>query len=147
MFVFKVRLPPYKKFCKPQPEPKLLPHRPHTFSPQHTPFSFPIPSAQTCSHLLAYYSVSLPLPLAPSSYVVCGRSGRLSCISRPFLGQITSPTASTTFNGGQSAQVTWMDDGHAPTLQAFGDASISIYAGNAQQQVMHDRYLFARQYG
>jgi len=35
-----------------------------------------------------------------------------------------------------------MDDGHAPTLQAFGDASISIYAGNAQQQVMAMTAIF-----
>jgi hypothetical protein len=49
---------------------------------------------------------------------------------------ITSPTASTTFTGGQQAEVSWIDDGTAPSLQSFGPASVSIYAGNAQQQTL-----------
>jgi len=49
---------------------------------------------------------------------------------------VTSPVASTTFHGGQVATITWQDDGNAPTLQAFGPAAVSIYAGNAQQQTL-----------
>jgi len=49
---------------------------------------------------------------------------------------VTSPTASTTFNGGTRAEVTWIDDGRSPSLTAFGDASLSIYVGNAQQQTL-----------
>ncbi|KAK7472129.1 hypothetical protein VKT23_000251 [Stygiomarasmius scandens] len=47
---------------------------------------------------------------------------------------ITSPTATTTFNGGQSAKVSWMDDGASPNLAQFGDAKVSIFTGNAIQQ-------------
>jgi hypothetical protein len=47
---------------------------------------------------------------------------------------ITNPTASTTFQAGKAAAVQWQDDGKAPSLQQFGPAKISIYAGNAQQQ-------------
>lgn len=47
---------------------------------------------------------------------------------------ITSPTASTTFVGGQPAQITWQESGIAPTLKTFGLAKFSIYAGNALQQ-------------
>jgi len=49
---------------------------------------------------------------------------------------ITNPTSSTTFNGGKSATVSWQDDGKQPTLQAFGPAIVSIYAGNSQQQTL-----------
>jgi hypothetical protein len=49
---------------------------------------------------------------------------------------VTNPTASTTFNGGKSATVSWQDDGKQPTLQAFGPAIVSIYAGNSQQQTL-----------
>lgn len=47
---------------------------------------------------------------------------------------VTSPVASTTFHGGQQATISWQDDGSAPSLQDFGDAKVSIYVGNAQQQ-------------
>ncbi|KAG6848599.1 hypothetical protein H0H93_015583 [Arthromyces matolae] len=47
---------------------------------------------------------------------------------------ITSPTASTTFTGGQQATINWQDDGTAPSLAQFGPAKVSIYVGNAQQQ-------------
>jgi len=47
---------------------------------------------------------------------------------------VTSPVASTTFHGGQPATITWQDSGSPPTLQDFGNAKISIYVGNAQQQ-------------
>jgi hypothetical protein len=49
---------------------------------------------------------------------------------------ITNPTASTTFSAapGKQATVTWQEDGQAPTLKDFGDAKVSIYVGNAQQQ-------------
>lgn len=49
---------------------------------------------------------------------------------------ITSPVASTTFTAGQPCTVTWQDDGQQPTLQAFGPAIVSIYAGNSQQQTL-----------
>jgi hypothetical protein len=39
-----------------------------------------------------------------------------------------------------------MDDGKAPTLQAFGAASVSIYVGNAQQQVSVAVTLNSRNY-
>jgi hypothetical protein len=47
---------------------------------------------------------------------------------------VTNPVASTTDTGGKLATVSWQDDGHDPTLAAFGPSTISIYAGNAQQQ-------------
>jgi hypothetical protein len=47
---------------------------------------------------------------------------------------MTSPTASSTFVGGQKSTVTWQDDGSAPSLQDFGAAKVSIYVGNSIQQ-------------
>jgi hypothetical protein len=48
---------------------------------------------------------------------------------------VTSPVASTTFTGGQSAQIVWQEGGApVPSLSTFGLAKISIYVGNAQQQ-------------
>ncbi|KAL9709353.1 hypothetical protein Ac2012v2_007709 [Leucoagaricus gongylophorus] len=47
---------------------------------------------------------------------------------------ITQPTASSTFHGGQPAIISWQDDGSVPSLQDFGNAVVSIYVGNAQQQ-------------
>ncbi|KAG6889945.1 hypothetical protein C0995_013472 [Termitomyces sp. Mi166 len=60
----------------------------------------------------------------------------LFALSASALGKvfITSPTASTTFVGGQQATISWQDDGMAPSLKDFGPAKVSIYAGNAQQQ-------------
>lgn len=48
----------------------------------------------------------------------------------------TSPTASSTFTGGQQATISWQDDGKTPALKDFGPAKVSIYAGNAQQQTL-----------
>ena len=48
---------------------------------------------------------------------------------------MTAPVASTTYQAGQSAVVSWIDDNNAPTLAQFGLASIAIYVGNAHQQV------------
>ncbi|ESK94723.1 hypothetical protein Moror_14218, partial [Moniliophthora roreri MCA 2997] len=48
---------------------------------------------------------------------------------------ITSPTASDTFTGGQNATIKWQDDGKAPSLKDWGLAKVSIYTGNAKQQV------------
>jgi len=31
--------------------------------------------------------------------------------------------------------INWQDDGAAPSLQQFGDAIVSIYVGNSQNQV------------
>ncbi|KIJ64776.1 hypothetical protein HYDPIDRAFT_175306 [Hydnomerulius pinastri MD-312] len=47
---------------------------------------------------------------------------------------ITSPTASTTFTAGQQATISWEDNGQSPSLLQFGNATISIYVGNAIQQ-------------
>jgi hypothetical protein len=49
---------------------------------------------------------------------------------------VTAPVASTTYSGGKPAVVTWQDSGSAPTLKDFGPSKISIYVGNAQQQVL-----------
>ncbi|KAJ7115779.1 hypothetical protein C8R44DRAFT_628641 [Mycena epipterygia] len=46
----------------------------------------------------------------------------------------TSPTAALGFVGGQPANITWEDDGTAPSLATFGLAKASIYAGNSAQQ-------------
>jgi hypothetical protein len=48
---------------------------------------------------------------------------------------LTEPVASTTYSGGKGgAVVTWMDNGTAPLVSAFGPSTISIYVGNAIQQ-------------
>jgi len=49
---------------------------------------------------------------------------------------VTAPVSSTTFAAGQPCTVSWQDDGQQPTLQAFGPAIVSVYAGNSQQQTM-----------
>lgn len=62
----------------------------------------------------------------------------LVTLSASVLGNVfvTSPVASTTWNGGSKQTVSWQDNGNAPNLAAFGPAMISIYAGNAQQQTL-----------
>jgi hypothetical protein len=47
---------------------------------------------------------------------------------------VTAPVAATTYSGGQPATISWQESGSAPTLAQFGNAKISIYAGNAQEQ-------------
>ncbi|KAK2460020.1 hypothetical protein APHAL10511_007943 [Amanita phalloides] len=47
---------------------------------------------------------------------------------------ITSPTAASTFTGGQQATINWQDDGTTPLLSQFGPSTIAIYIGNALQQ-------------
>jgi len=47
---------------------------------------------------------------------------------------VTAPVAATVYSGGQPATISWQDSGSPPTLAQFGNAKISIYAGNAQQQ-------------
>ncbi|TFK29536.1 hypothetical protein FA15DRAFT_684709 [Coprinopsis marcescibilis] len=47
---------------------------------------------------------------------------------------ITTPTAVTTFAGGQTATIVWEENGEEPSLADFGPARISIYVGNPQQQ-------------
>ncbi|THV05735.1 hypothetical protein K435DRAFT_744669 [Dendrothele bispora CBS 962.96] len=49
---------------------------------------------------------------------------------------ITSPTQSIGFTGGQQATISWQDDGKSPSLADFGDAKVSIYTGNANQQTL-----------
>jgi cell division septation protein DedD len=49
---------------------------------------------------------------------------------------VTSPTASSTFVGGKNSTISWQDDGTSPSLAQFGAASVSIYAGNSQQQTL-----------
>jgi len=47
---------------------------------------------------------------------------------------VTAPIAATVYSGGSPATISWQDDGTPPTLAQFGNAKISIYAGNALQQ-------------
>jgi len=47
---------------------------------------------------------------------------------------VTSPVASSSFAAGQSAVISWSDDGTVPSLASFGPATIGLYAGNADQQ-------------
>ncbi|KAL0580941.1 hypothetical protein V5O48_001033, partial [Marasmius crinis-equi] len=47
---------------------------------------------------------------------------------------ITSPTASTTFEAGKKATITWQDSKDAPALSQWGNCKVSIYTGNANQQ-------------
>ncbi|KAF9078405.1 hypothetical protein BDP27DRAFT_1280961 [Rhodocollybia butyracea] len=49
---------------------------------------------------------------------------------------ITSPTNTSTFTAGQQATVTWKDNGNSPSLASWGNASVGIWAGNANQQTM-----------
>jgi len=46
----------------------------------------------------------------------------------------TAPVASTVWTAGQQSTVSWQDDGTAPSLSDFGQCTIAIYVGNAQQQ-------------
>jgi len=48
---------------------------------------------------------------------------------------ITTPIISTVYTGGQAgATVVWKDDGTSPSLETFGNATVSIYVGNKFQQ-------------
>lgn len=49
--------------------------------------------------------------------------------------QVTAPVNATVYSGGKPATVTWQEGGSSPSLKQFGPAKISIYVGNAQQQV------------
>jgi len=50
---------------------------------------------------------------------------------------ITTPVQTTVYSGGQKdATVVWQDDNVAPLLKQFGDASVSIYVGNKNQQTL-----------
>jgi hypothetical protein len=49
---------------------------------------------------------------------------------------ITEPTSASTFNGGATNTITWQDDGNSPSLASWGNASVSIYTGNANQQTL-----------
>ncbi|CEL54912.1 hypothetical protein RSOLAG1IB_07404 [Rhizoctonia solani AG-1 IB] len=46
----------------------------------------------------------------------------------------TAPVAGTVCNAGQPCTITWQDDGKAPDLASFGDCSVGVYTGSAQQQ-------------
>ncbi|KAG9082259.1 hypothetical protein FRC07_014261 [Ceratobasidium sp. 392] len=48
----------------------------------------------------------------------------------------TAPVAGTSCAAGQPCQVSWNDDGKAPTLAEYGDCILGVYAGSAQQQSM-----------
>lgn len=48
----------------------------------------------------------------------------------------TAPVAGTVCQAGQPCTITWQDDSKAPSLAEFGDCSVAIYTGNAQQQSM-----------
>jgi hypothetical protein len=58
--------------------------------------------------------------------------------------QVTAPVATTTYNGGHSALVSWQDDGKPPSLPTFGLASVAVYTGNAQQQVKIQQHFFSK---
>jgi len=47
---------------------------------------------------------------------------------------VTSPTAAIGFTAGQVSNITWIDDGTAPSLSDFGLAKVSVYAGNSRDQ-------------
>ncbi|KAJ7507341.1 hypothetical protein B0H11DRAFT_1971304 [Mycena galericulata] len=67
---------------------------------------------------------------SPSSAVVA-----LALASSAYAAlSFTAPTAAIGFTGGQTANITWVDDGSVPSLQDFGLAKASIYTGNSQQQ-------------
>jgi hypothetical protein len=60
----------------------------------------------------------------------------LSLISVAFATvYVTNPVATTVDSGGQTATVAWQDDGNSPSLASFGSTKISIYTGNANEQV------------
>ena len=48
---------------------------------------------------------------------------------------MTNPTASTTCTAGTPCNIAWQDDGAEPSLEEFANARVSVYAGNARQQV------------
>jgi len=66
-----------------------------------------------------------------STFVVLALSA--SALANVF---VTAPVSSTTFAAGKPNTVSWQDNGQQPTLQAFGPAIVSIYAGNSQQQTL-----------
>ncbi|EIN14574.1 hypothetical protein PUNSTDRAFT_96536 [Punctularia strigosozonata HHB-11173 SS5] len=49
---------------------------------------------------------------------------------------ITAPVGTTNWQAGQQQTITWQDDNSSPSLADFGDAKISIYTGNANQQTL-----------
>nr|GAT50266.1 predicted protein [Mycena chlorophos] len=73
--------------------------------------------------MLALSSALIALALAKTSFAALA---------------FTSPTGSSVFTAGQSATVTWEDDQNAPALSTYGNCMLSIYAGNADQQVAAD---------
>jgi len=54
-----------------------------------------------------------------------------SVLAVPF---VTAPVASTTWTAGAAQNIVWEDDGTAPSLAQFGNATVGIYAGNQNQQ-------------
>ncbi|QRW13458.1 GPI-anchored small secreted protein [Ceratobasidium sp. AG-Ba] len=46
----------------------------------------------------------------------------------------TAPVAGTSCAAGQPCTISWNDDGKAPSLADYGDCTIGVYAGSAQQQ-------------
>ncbi|RPD61560.1 hypothetical protein L226DRAFT_534238 [Lentinus tigrinus ALCF2SS1-7] len=48
----------------------------------------------------------------------------------------TSPVGTTAWTAGQQQTISWQDDGSSPSLADFGNAKVSVYVGNAQQQTM-----------
>ncbi|KAF5392773.1 hypothetical protein D9757_001012 [Collybiopsis confluens] len=47
---------------------------------------------------------------------------------------ITLPTAASTFTAGQTATITWQDNGVSPSLQQWGATKVSIFTGNSISQ-------------
>lgn len=54
-----------------------------------------------------------------------------AALAGPFF---TAPVAGTSCAAGTACTVSWNDDGKAPTLAEFGDCTLGVYAGSAQQQ-------------
>ena len=52
--------------------------------------------------------------------------------AQPVLGSLyaTKPISTTVFTAGRPAQLSWIDDGHAPLLRDMGMVQIDLYAGN-----------------
>eukprot|EP00914_Ancora_sagittata_P001374 GHVO01003605.1.p1 GENE.GHVO01003605.1~~GHVO01003605.1.p1 ORF type:complete len:221 (-),score=20.05 GHVO01003605.1:192-854(-) len=49
---------------------------------------------------------------------------------------ITSPTATSTFTAGQNSTISWIDNSASPSLAQWGNAKVSIFTGNSNQQTL-----------
>lgn len=98
--------------------------------------SLPAYTMRAATLLLALTAV---LPSAFATVYVSFFLPSVSCYSQsanPNGTQTTSPTATTSWQGGKPQRIEWINDPNNPTpaLSDFGPCKISIYVGNAQQQ-------------